>query len=112
MCMDILSANRSLHHVHVWQLQRPKEGIWCPGTGMELQSVVSCHVSGENQTQVFWKNSPCSSPKTYFYYFKLHVCSSVHVSAQRPEASDLPVEFQVLVSCLLCMLGNELEFSL
>ncbi|XP_038202321.1 NADH dehydrogenase [ubiquinone] 1 alpha subcomplex subunit 7 isoform X2 [Arvicola amphibius] len=39
------TVERSLHHVRVWQLQRPKEGIWSPGTGMELQSVVSCHLS-------------------------------------------------------------------
>lgn len=49
MCIDILPICISLHHMHVWSLQRPKEDIGSPGT----RQVVSFRVVASYQTPVF-----------------------------------------------------------
>lgn len=52
MCIDILPACISLHHMHVWNLQRPKEDTLDP-LELEIEQVVSFHVVASYQTPVF-----------------------------------------------------------
>lgn len=44
MCVDVLLAHMSVHHVHVWQ--RSKEGCRASGTG--VRDAVSRHMSTGN----------------------------------------------------------------
>lgn len=52
VCISILPACISLHHMHVWNLQRPKEDILDP-LELEIEQVVSFHVVANYQTPVF-----------------------------------------------------------
>lgn len=61
MCMDVLAARVSVHHVCAHKGQkRVSESL-----GLELRMVVSGSASAGNQASVFKKSSQCLSP---FYF--------------------------------------------
>ena len=58
MFVSLFPTRVSVYDVCSWFLWRPEEGI---DLGLELPTVVSCHVGAGNRTWVLWKSSQCSS---------------------------------------------------
>jgi len=52
VCINVLPACMSLHHMHVWCKLRSGEGMGSPGT--ELQMVVSCYVGTVSMKRIWW----------------------------------------------------------
>lgn len=50
MCIDILPICISLHHMHVWSLQRPKEDIGSPGTRHRASCEFPCSCQLSNSS--------------------------------------------------------------
>ena len=59
MCMNVLPAFVSTHHVHV-VLVIVRRGRASDLFGLQVRVVVSGHVGAGNQTLVLWKSSQCS----------------------------------------------------
>lgn len=54
MCMSVLPALMSVHHMRVRYPQRPSDPL-----ELELEKIVN-HLSVLGVTQTFWKSSQCS----------------------------------------------------
>lgn len=72
--MGILPTCMTVNHINVWCLRRPEEGVMSNALGLEPQTVVSCCVAIDVQTQVLWKSSQhskllnqFSSPPPFFF---------------------------------------------
>jgi hypothetical protein len=48
MCMDVLPAGMSVHHLHAWGQGGQKRAL----DSLESQTGVSCHVGAGNRTSV------------------------------------------------------------
>lgn len=65
MYMSVLPACLNVHHMCVWCLWRPEEGL--DHLGLELQAVVSSHVCAVNWTWVLCRASRCSELLSHLF---------------------------------------------
>lgn len=56
ICIDVLAAYMSVHHVHAWCLQRLEKGITCPGAEVVNGCELHCVFWDSN---LLWKFTQC-----------------------------------------------------